>query len=83
MKKHLLVSLLALSLFQIKAVNYYGLAIGIGLVSAGAIIENSRVNWNTERKTLKDQCFYYGKLVPASVIATGILFLFSRNQKST
>ncbi len=81
MKKHLLVSLLALSLFQIKAVNYYGLAVGIGLVSAGAIIENSRVNWNTERKTLKDQCFYYGKLAPASFIAIGVTYLISKDKK--
>lgn len=83
MKKKLLLGLLSFSLFDVKAATDYqcGLIFSFFLLS-GAGLENSRANWNTERKTVKDKVFYYGKLGSAVFVSVGIMCLALKGQSN-
>lgn len=77
MKKQLLLGLLAFSLFDAKAFNYKGFAMASIVIGSGMILEHSRANWNTERKTVKDKVFYYGKLFPTVSVSFFIVYISS------
>lgn len=77
MKKKLLLGLLSFSLFDVKALNYEGFALCSIVMGSGMILEHSRANWNTERKTVEDKIFYYSKLVPAAFVSFVSLYMFT------
>ena len=75
MKKLLLV-LFALSLFDVKAqLNYRDGLVCAVVILSGAGLENSRANWNTERKTVKEKVFYYSKLGAAAFMSVGVMYI--------
>ena len=78
MKKKLLLGLLSFSLFDVKALSYGGFAMCSIVIGSGMILEHSRANWNTERKTVKEKVFYYSKLVPAAFVSFVSLYMFLR-----